>query len=207
MPMSRYSNTDHYIDPETGVLRNRLGITSETELEKAEADFAGTRSYELGKNPLKGKFDFEHLKALHHYLFKDLYEWAGEARDIDISKGSNFFAHHSHIAAAANDIFDRLASEKHLAGLSKADFSERAAFYLGEINALHPFREGNGRVQREFISHLAYKNGYYIEWQHINQDKMVEFSIQSFKGDYSGFAAYIRANIKDLPSSSASPSA
>ncbi|MDR3423786.1 MAG: Fic family protein [Alphaproteobacteria bacterium] len=197
--MTKYSNNDHYTDPQTGVLKNLLGITTEDELEKAEATFAGIRSYELAQNPIKGSFDLEHMKAIHGYMFKDLYEWAGECRDIDISKGDNFFAHHNHIEAAAKSIFDKLAKEKHLDGLSKTDFCERAAFYLGEINALHPFREGNGRVQREFISYLAYANGYYIEWKNIDQDEMIEASIASFKhGDCSKFAAYLRANIKDM---------
>jgi cell filamentation protein len=197
MHTSKYSNADHYIDSETGVLKNRLGIVLEEELEKAEADFATARSYELGKTPLKGDFDFDHLLAIHHYLFRDLYEWAGQPRDIDISKGSNFFAHHAHIHVAATTLFNKLAEEKHLSGLSKEDFSERAAFYLGELNALHPFREGNGRVQREFICQLAQKNGYVIEWGNIDQAAMIQASIESFKGDCTKFAAYLRANIKD----------
>jgi cell filamentation protein len=97
--MTKYSNSDHYLDPQTGVLKNLLSSTIEEELEKA-------------------------------------------------------------------------------------DFCERAAFYLGEINALHPFREGNGRAQREFISHLAYANGYHIEWKNSDQEAMV--------------AATIRANIRGI---------
>lgn len=208
MLMAKYSNSDHYLDPKTGILKNRLGITSEEELEKAEADFAGSRSYQLSKNPLPGKFDFDHLKSIHHYLFKDLYEWAGEPRDIDIAKGDNFFAHHSRIEVAAADISAKLAEEKYLSGLSKSDFADRAAFYLGELNALHPFREGNGRAQREFISHLAYRNGYYIEWKNMNQADMIAASIESFKkGDCSKFAAYIRANIREIEKDLSSPGA
>jgi cell filamentation protein len=197
--MTKYSNNDHYIDPRTGVLKNLLGITSAEELEKAEATFASIRSYELAQNPLKGHFDLQHLKVIHQYMFKDLYAWAGACRDIDISRGDSFFAHHNHIEAAAKDIFEKLKEEKHLAELSRDDFCNRAAFYLGEINALHPFREGNGRAQREFISHLAYHNGYYIEWKNFTQDEMLEASVISFKrGDYSKLAALLRANTKKL---------
>jgi cell filamentation protein len=197
--MTKYSNNDHYTDPRTGVLKNLLGISTEDELEKAEATFASIRSYELAQAPLKGNFDLEHLKALHGTIFKDLYEWAEQCRDIGIAKGDNFFAHHIYIETAAKAVFDKLAKEKHLAGLSRADFCERAAFYVGEINALHPFREGNGRAQREFISHLAYANGYYIEWKNISHDEMIEASIASFKhGDCSQFAAFIRDNIKEI---------
>ncbi|MBI3631040.1 MAG: Fic family protein [Candidatus Sungbacteria bacterium] len=197
--MPKYSNDDQYIDPNTGVLKNLLNIASESELEENEATFASIGSFELAKKPLPGKFDLAHLKALHHYLFQEVYEWAGECRTIDITKGENFFAHHSHIESAARPIFEKLAEEKYLINLNPVDFSGRAAHYLGEINALHPFREGNGRAQREFISHLAYKNGYYIEWKHISQPEMIQASIESFKGDCTKFAAYILANLKNLP--------
>ncbi len=198
MRMSQYSNRDHYTDPETGVLKNRLGIILESELEKAEADFAGARSYELVQKPIKGSFDLNHLKAIHKYLFQDLYEWAGECREIDITKGGSSFARFMFIQSAAKAVFDELAKEKYLSGIGKADFCARAAHYLGEINALHPFREGNGRAQREFISQLAYKNRYYIEWKNISQDEMVQASIESFKGNTSKFVAMIRSNIRDL---------
>lgn len=196
--MSKYSNNDHYIDVATGVLKNRLGITNQSELEEAEASLASVRSYELMKKPLKGKFDLPHLKAIHHYLFKELYDWAGECRDIDIAKDNILFAHHSHIEAAASGIFAKLAGEKYLAGLSESDFCDRAAFYLGEINALHPFREGNGRAQREFISHLAYANDYYIEWQNISASDMIQASIESIQGDSSKFATMLRVSLKKM---------
>jgi cell filamentation protein len=193
--MTKYSNHDHYVDQASGVLTNKLNIADAETLEKQEADYAAVRSYELSQNPIKGSFDLAHLKAIHKQLFGDLYSWAGELRDIDISKGDNFFAHHMHIESAAIPIFKQLAEELYLAGITPAEFSERAAYYLGEINALHPFREGNGRAQREFINHLAYKNGYRIDWGNITQQDMIQASIESFKGNCSKFADYIRANI------------
>ena len=131
--MPKYSNNDHYLDAATGVLKNRLGITSQITLEKIEADLASIRSYELAINPLHGSFDLAHLQALHYYLFQDVYEWAGQLRDIDISKGSSFFAHHTHIVTAAKPIFTKLAADKNLTGLSKELFSNKAAHYLAEI--------------------------------------------------------------------------
>ncbi|KJU87190.1 Cell filamentation protein fic [Candidatus Magnetobacterium bavaricum] len=129
MPMSRYSDSDHYIDEKTGVLKNRLGITTQAELEKAEASFASTRLYELFQTPLEGNFDFDHLKAIHRYIFKDLYEWAGQIRTVDIAKGGNSFAHHIHIETAAKFIFNKLADERFLIGMSKSDFY--STFRLG----------------------------------------------------------------------------
>jgi fido (protein-threonine AMPylation protein) len=196
--MSRYSGHDHYLDPASGVLKNRFGITDTATLEASEADLVAARSRELSLAPLKGRFDLAHLQAIHRYLFGDVYDWAGQLRTIDISKGGFLFAHHAHIGSAAVPIFQKLAEEKYLAGLGPAAFSERAGHYLGELNALHPFREGNGRAQREFVSHLARATGYYIAWKNVKQAEMLEASIDSFKGDTSRLAAIIRENLHHL---------
>jgi len=196
--MSRYSGLDDYLDPASGVLRNRLGITDAATLEHAEASLVATRSYELSRAPIEGLFDLAHLQAIHRCLFGDVYEWAGELRTIDIAKGGHLFAHHAHLVGAAEPIFNRLAEEKHLAGLSPANFSVRAAHYLGELNALHPFREGNGRAQREFVSHLARAAGYYVAWENMKQPAMLQASIESFQGDTSKLAALIHENLLGL---------
>jgi cell filamentation protein len=198
--MSRYSGHDHYLDPASGVLKNRLGITDAATLEQTEAALVATRSYELSQTPLEGQFDLAHLQAIHRYLFGDLYEWAGQLRTIDIGKGGHLFAHHPHIAAAAAPIFKRLAEEKHLAGLDPIAFSGRVAYYLGELNALHPFREGNGRAQREFVSHLAHAAGYYIAWENVTQPAILQASIESFQGNTSKLAGLILANLHDANS-------
>lgn len=137
------------------------------------------------------------MKALHRHLFGDVYAWAGELRTIDIAKGDSFFAHHVHIETAAKALFKKLARENYLAGLDAQRFSERAAYYLSEINALHPFREGNGRAQREFINQLAYRNSFLIEWGNISQEAMVCASIDSLhNGDTTKFVALIYANLR-----------
>jgi cell filamentation protein len=199
--MSRYSNHDPYLDPASGVLKNRFGITDEPTLEATEASLVALRSYELAQRPLSGGFDLAHLQAIHRHLFGDIYEWAGQLRTIDIAKGGNAFAHHGYIATAAAPIFMALAREKHLAGLAPPAFSVRAAHYLGEVNALHPFREGNGRAQREFISHLAHADGYYIAWENVVPAVMLEASIESFQGDVAKLAMIIHDNLNrnDVP--------
>ena len=193
--MSRYSESDPYLDPATGVLKNRLGIADESSLEQAEADLVATRSYELSQTPLSGLYDLAHLQAIHRHLFGDVYEWAGQLRTIDIAKGGNQFAHHAYVASAAAPIFQQLAKENSLAGLDAASFGDRAAYYPGELNALHPFREGNGRAQREFISHLAHTNGYYVAWENVPGPDMLTAAIESFKGDTRRLAAIIRENL------------
>ena len=196
--MSRYTGSDPYLDPATGVLRNRLGIRDATDLEETEAALAATRSYELWEAPLKGNFDLAHLQSIHRHLFCDLYEWAGELRCIDISKGGSMFAHHGYLESAAAPIFEQLARERNLAGLGPDRFSERAGHYLGELNALHPFREGNGRAQREFIGLVAQANGYSIAWENVSRPRMLEAAIESFRGDSSKLVQIIRKNLDKL---------
>jgi fido (protein-threonine AMPylation protein) len=193
--MSRYSDSDPYLDPATGVLKNRFDIADRATLEQAEADLVAVRSYELSQAPLSGGFDLAHPQAIHRYLFGDVYEWAGQLRTIDIGKGGHRFAHHAYIASAATPIFQQLAKENHLAGLDAAAFGDRAAHYLGELNALHPFREGNGRAQREFISHLARATGYYVARENIGQSDMLAAAIESFNGDGRKLAVVIRENL------------
>ena len=124
-----------------------------------------------------------------------MYEWAGELRTTDISKGGNRFSHHGYIESGAQPIFAQLAEENYLAELEPEQFGERAGCYVGELNALHRFREGNGRAQREFIGHPAQENGYYIAWENVSQPNMLEASIESFRGDSSKLAQLVRDNL------------
>ena len=193
--MSRYSHHDEYTDPATGVLKNRLGITDEATLEQTEAQFVAQRSHELVQDPIPGAFDLPHLQAIHRHLFGDLYEWAGQLRTVDVIKDTSRFAHHAYLERAAETIFRELAQENHLRGLEPAEFSRRAAHYLAEMNALHPFREGNGRAQREFLSQLARENDYAIAWEHITQADMLDASRRSFSGDLAPLTMLIQHNL------------
>ena len=196
--MPKYANLDHYLDPDTGVLKNKLGLRDAAALATAEADYVAARSYELAQNPIDGRFDLAHLQAIHRHLFGDVYDWAGAVRDVDISKGQSYFAHYRYIEAAATPLFEQLAKENYLAGQGAAAFSERAAYFLGELNALHPFRDGNGRTQREFIGLLARQNGYFIAWTNITQEVMTQAAIAAFRGDTSPLRDLIRAHLTPL---------
>ncbi len=200
MQKAKYEGQDHYLNPETGVLQNKLGIREEEKLKAAEASLVAWRSYQLVEKPIQGHFDFNHLRAIHRHLFQDVYDWAGELRDIDLARDDSYFANHRYIIEVAGLIFAKLADENYLQGLDAADFSTNAAYYLGEINALHPFREGNGRAQWEFINHLAYNNGFFIDWTNISEADMIQASIESFqRRDNSKFTAFIRDNLRELP--------
>ncbi len=198
--MSRYSSHDEYVDPATGVLKNRLGITDAATLETTEAQFVAQRSHELVQDPIPGTFDLHHLQAIHRHLFGDLYDWAGQLRTVDLTKDTSRFAHHAYLERAAAPIFRDLAEEHYLRGLEPAAFSERAAHYLAELNALHPFREGNGRAHREFLSQLARDTHYAIAWEQITQADMLDASRRSFAGDLAPLTTLIQHHLhREVP--------
>jgi len=193
--MPRYSDLDAYVDFKTGVLKNLLGIQDQALLEASEADLVSIRSLELAISPIRGSFDLAHLRRIHWHLFRDVYVWAGELRTVDISKGDNRFAHHAFVGSAARPIFEKLAAEDYLAWLDAGAFCARAAYYLGELNALHPFREGNGRTQREFVQLLARRQGYCFVWKMASREEMLKASIASFRGDLAGLLGILGAII------------
>lgn len=198
MPKYPIDAKDPYVDPDTGVLRNRFGIGDQAELDRVEATFAAVGSYELAVSPVRGEFDLAHLQQIHQRLFGDVYDWASKISSVDISKGTTRFASHEQIASYAPQITRPLSREGLLRGLAPDSFSERAGHYLGELNVLHPFREGNGRSIREFIGQLAKDAGYGIDWQGVERGKMTLASIEAYQGDSQRMASLIRANLQDL---------
>jgi cell filamentation protein len=111
---------------------------------------------------------------------------------VDISKGGHQFARADFLEIALADLFRKLALEKYLLGLDAPTFAKRAAFFMGEINAAHPFREGNGRTQREFIRQLAVKSGVTLNWSRITRDQMTAASRSSFlTGEIDGLTGLI----------------
>ncbi len=187
--------TDPYCYPNSRVLKNKLGIKDADRLHDRERDLSTLRAAELFENPIIGCFDFKHLQAIHRYLFQDIYDWAGEVRTVDIAKG-NLFCRCFAIESEAERIFKELKSEKYLKDLSAKDFAKRLAYYLAEINALHPFREGNGRTQREFIRQLAYQNNYFLSYAGITQDEMVKASKASFNLNYQPMEDLILSHLR-----------
>ncbi|MEX3614429.1 MAG: Fic family protein [Burkholderia gladioli] len=188
---------DPYIDTQTGLLRNSVNARSQPELDRIEAAFSAVRSYELERTPAAGKFDLDHLRAVHKTLFSDVYPWAGEVRSVIIGKGSTAFAMPEHIETAGRDLFRQLARENHLRGMDPDKFADRAGHYLGEVNVLHPFREGNGRAQRAFIGQLADGAGYHIAWDRVSRDDMTKASIDAYRGNPEPMARLIRDNLTD----------
>lgn len=188
---------DPYCYPNSRVLKNKLNIQDFDRLWEAERRLSKYREIELLNNVIIGRFDFKHLKRIHAYLFQDVYSWAGEVRTVDIAKG-NLFCRVFAIEAEAERIFTELRQEKYLKNLKAGEFARRLAYYFAEINALHPFREGNGRTQREFIRQLAYQNGYFLSYAEISSKEMIEASKASFKLDYEPLERIILNHLQPL---------
>lgn len=172
-----------YCYPDSDVLKNRMGIRDIEQLMQLEKRLTMLRILELVDKPIQGKFDLKHLQSIHKYIFQDVYEWAGKIRKVDIAKG-NMFCNVKFIESQAEEIFGKLKEEKYLQDLDEKEMSVRLAYYFSEINALHPFREGNGRCQREFIRTLALHAGYVINFANVGREEMLKASEDSFLCDY-----------------------
>lgn len=193
MPRYDESAKDPYVDKEAGILKNLLGCRTEEELSLKERELSYLRQTELWLHPIEPTFDLAHLRAIHKHLFQDVYSWAGRLRTIDISRDETLFAPHSRIEPYAQTVFAQLAAERH--STATVDLAGRLAHYLGEINAMHPFREGNGRTQRIFIDQLAKENGYTILWSRCSQQEMIAASVAAHHRDSNMLTHLIRVNL------------
>lgn len=176
---------DPYTYPGTRVLRNIPGIRDDATLRDFEYEQTKLRIEELRENPIPGKFDLEHLKAIHAHVFQDVYEWAGKTRTVNISKNGDAFAQPAFIDGAGRQLGEAIAKENNLQGLEKPQFVERLALYYSDWNALHPFREGNGRTTRELIGQIAREAGYDLDQTRIDnsKDQWNDAARRSFHGD------------------------
>jgi len=173
---------DPYSDPVTGVLYNKLGLSTAAELEAAEREITHAALILLDESPVSPSCDLPHLREIHKRIFGDIYEWAGQIRTVAIAKGA-MFCLPQYIDSSAAVIFGELRDEDCLRGLRRDAFVGRLAYYLGEVNALHPFREGNGRAQRAFFGQLARDAGFTLSWQHLDPARNVEASAAIMRGD------------------------
>lgn len=164
----------------TTVLINKLDLRDAQELEEAELAYFLIRADEM---PPAGRLDYPHYMALHHHLFQDVYAWAGKARTIRIAKGENWFCYPEHIDAQMRGVFAALEGHDFLTGKSPEEFAKLAANFLAWLNAVHPFREGNGRTQLTFLSLLAENAGLPFDDDQLVRDRVMTAMINSFDGN------------------------
>jgi len=182
--------SDPYLDPQSGILRNKFGLNDQASLDRAEADAVAVRSILLQGNPLKGDFDSQHLKQVHQYLFQDVYEWAGQFRTTSMVKADYVdggrvtrFTPPDLIEQELTTVFQSLARDGFLKGLPRKDFAQKMAMFFAEINRVHPFREGNGRAQRQFVRQLSSSVGYKLHFEVVSKERLVQASILSANGE------------------------
>lgn len=154
-------NGDPYVYPGSTVLKNKFGIRDQGALETIEREYVVLRM--LGGLPNPKTFDLAHLQALHRHLFQDVYKWAGDVRTVEIAKEGHRFQFRAYIATGMADVQRRLAARDFLRGLSAAEFSGGAAEIVGDVNYVHPFREGNGRTQLQYLKQLGEFAGHDVD--------------------------------------------
>jgi cell filamentation protein len=181
--------SDAYCYPGTTVLKNRAGLRTQSELDFFEEEATAQRFAE----PLpSGTFDSSHLCATHRHLFQDVYTWAGTLRTVRISKGGNSFCYPENLNREMRRLFADLAKQKKLSGLEADAFADKAAHFLAELNAIHPFREGNGRTQLAFMTALAEQAGHPFALERMDPKAMLDATIASFGGNEKPLATLIR---------------
>ncbi len=180
---------DPYCYPGTSVLKNRLGIRRAAELRNFEAEITTQRANE----PLPaGRLTITHYRAIHHHMFQDIYSWAGNYRTIRIHKDASTFCYPENIATEMKKLFSRLRKKRNLRGLTAAEFATEAAHFIAEINAIHPFREGNGRTQLTFLTILADAAGHSLDLEQMRPRMMLNAMIASFGGNEAPLRKLIR---------------
>jgi cell filamentation protein len=180
-----YEGDDFYCYPDTNVLMNLFDIRNYDELQEIERKLTYAKIAHLSANPFKGTFELKYLQRIHRFIFMDVYSWAGKIRGGQFfSKGETEFCRAPMIYTYADNVFGKLQSEKWLRGLQREQFIERMAYYMAEINALHPFREGNGRTQRVFFEELARRARYEVNFGNTEPDKLLEADIAAYNKDY-----------------------
>jgi cell filamentation protein len=171
---------DPYCYKGTSVLKNRARLRDAKTLEAFELEMSTLRSLE----PLPdGQFNPAHYRRIHHHLFQDVYTWAGKYRTVRTSKGGNPFAYPEHIASYMDEVFGKLMLPSLKPGSSEADFLDAAADFLAELNAIHPFREGNGRSQLSLMHLVGQRAGHPLVLTRINRDTFLPAMIASFDRD------------------------
>ena len=173
------AGVDPYCYVGTTVLKNVPGLRDQADLDRFEAVSFALRSEE----PLPaGPLTVRHYFAVHRHLLRDVYRWAGKPRTIRISKGGNPFCYPENIGPELDRLFLWLHAEHCLTGLSDDKFAAKLAHFLAELNAIHAFREGNGRAQNAFALIVGAHAGHPLRMEALDPKAYLEAMIVSFAG-------------------------
>lgn len=169
-----------YCYPNTNILKNKFNIIDGDILKQIESETTYLKLEQLMGMNIIGRFSVTHLKNIHKYLFSDIYSFAGKYRKEQIGKANTWFYPPNAISATIHKLITELKKEHYLKDKQYDDFINRLAYYMAELNAVHPFREGNGRTIREFIRQLALYNQYELDWSLCDKMQVLEASILSY---------------------------
>jgi cell filamentation protein len=166
--------SDPYAEPGSDCLSNKLGITDPEMLAEAEFRLVSIREVQASRSSIPGNFGLGHLQKFHHFLFQDVYTWAGKTRTVDISKPGGHFCHWRYVDDEVSTVLAELAQDGYLVGFNRESFISSLANYYGELNVRHPFREGNGRTIRAFLRQLGAAAGYQLDWSELSKSENIE---------------------------------
>lgn len=195
----------YLLTPGSAVLRNRVGATTIEDLRSAENDLLESRLAELRSRPtlIARTYDLTHLRRLHHHLFQDVYEWAGELRTVGIAKGEGedaSFIPPLEIERPVAHVASRIAASQLLRDLPDDDLLAEVTYLYDYLNFAHPFREGNGRTQREFFAQLLAETGRGLAWARIEMDELhTACNIARTAGDTAPLARIFELILTDDP--------
>ena len=181
MPYEIEASTDSCYEGTTCLI-NKMDIRDEAELAETESALTLANISLLEQEPIQGNFDFAHYKAIHKFLFEDLYDWAGEIRTVNLSKKGTQFVRVDEIERVGNAIFAHLAEEDYFRQDDFDTFVEHITEFYCDTNLLHPFREGNGRTQRVFLTQLIRHAGYTIDFGSVDMDELMIATIHAANG-------------------------
>jgi cell filamentation protein, protein adenylyltransferase len=167
-----------YCYPGTDVLINKLDIRDGKTLEQFEQEATLQRIIE--EIPAV-EMSASGYRQIHQHLFQDIYEWAGQDRTVQIMKGNSYFCRAEFIGRELEKRFDIIRAENELKNMPTKQFVDRAAEHICELNAIHPFRDGNGRVLRAFLEILGERAGHSVDLTRITPSAWQEASIRGFQ--------------------------
>lgn len=174
------TGADPYCYPGTSVLKNLRDLKSQAKLRTYERAMTSQRVEE----PLPpGNLAVSHYYAIHRHIFQDIYAWAGKPRMVRITKGTSTFCYPENIAREMTRLFGSLRHSEFFSGLMRNEFAIHAAHFLADLNAIHPFRDGNGRVQLIFLTLIAERAGYSFRHSKLKKRKFIDAMIRSFSAD------------------------
>jgi cell filamentation protein len=124
-----------------------------------------------------------HYQAIHRHLFQDVYSWAGRFRTVRIGKSGNAFCYPENIDREMKKLFLMLREKRYLHGLTSHAFVTEATLFLSTLNAIHPFREGNGRAQTVFLTLIAARAGHPFNLDNLDPEVFLSAMVSSFQGN------------------------